>query len=494
MFRARHLVQFGIICLALLLVMTLFASPLGLFRLIRDRFQLPLPQSHAAIIRLPAPKIEIAKEPYVPIERTLTQGDGKPSSIPGSWSQFRGDNLDAVYHPSDGELVRIGRSFPETGPPKLWGLPLGEGFAGPAVRNGRVYLLDYDMDNFRDALRCLSLDDGKEIWRYSYPVRIKKNHGMSRTIPAVTDRHCVSLGPKCHVACVDAVTGQEKWFLDLQHEYGTTEPEWYAGQCPLIVDIGGKEAVILAPAGPEVLVMAIDCETGQVLWRSPNPFGWTMTHVSVVTMPLDGRQTFVYCGKGGVVGVDGETGKILWSTTDWQIEIATCPSPVVLPDNRVFCCGGYKSGSVMLQIAADPTVETGYQSTTLFRLNDPVFGSEQQTPIFFDNHLFGIRQRDKEFVCLSLDGKVVWHSGSKGRFGGGPYILLDIPKDQGGPMFLIVDDSGVLTACEASTVGYRQLFQSQVLEDHGSWAPMAMVSGRLLVRDHIYMVCLDLRE
>lgn len=472
-----------------LLILSVIVIGIGLADILLLQSASELPKAYAAVMRTPVERIAVDTGPYVPIKGELTQGEGKPSSLSGSWSNFRGDQFDAVYR----ESIKIKRTFSEDGPPKLWGLPLGEGFAGPAVRNGRIYLLDYDMENFRDALRCLSLDDGKEIWRFSYPIRIKKNHGMSRTIPAVTDRHCVSLGPKCHVLCVDAQSGQEKWFIDLKHDYGTTEPEWYAGQCPLIVDLNGKEAAIIAPAGPDVLLTAIDCESGKEIWRSPNPFGWTMTHVSIVPMTLDdGRKTYVYCGKGGVVGIDANDGRILWSTMDWQIEIATCPSPVPLPDNRIFCCGGYLSGSVMLQISADSTSEGGYKSTTLYRLKDAIFGSEQQTPIFFRNHLFGIRQRDKEFVCLSLDGKVVWHSGSKGRFGGGPYLLVDNGETE--PMFLILDDNGKLTGCEATTEGYRPLFEAEILEDHGAWAPMAMVAGRLLLRDQVYMSCLDFRE
>ena len=64
--------------------------------------------------------------------------------------------------------------------------------------------MDYDREKKQDAVRCLSLADGKEIWRYSYPVAVKRNHGMSRTMPAVTDKYVVGHGPKCHVACLDA--------------------------------------------------------------------------------------------------------------------------------------------------------------------------------------------------------------------------------------------------------------------------------------------------
>jgi hypothetical protein len=86
-----------------------------------------------------------------------------------------------------------------------------------------------------------------------------------------------------------------------------------------------------------------------------------------------------------------------------------------------------------------------------------------------------------------LDGKVIWHSGAKGRFGSGPYLLAD-------GMFLILDDDGKLTACEAAVTGYKPLYSSQILDDHGAWAPMALVAGRLLLRDQTAMTCVDLTE
>jgi len=39
---------------------------------------------------------------------------------------------------------------------------------------------------------------------------------MSRTIPAVTENYVVTIGPKCHVMCVDAESGEFKWAIDLE--------------------------------------------------------------------------------------------------------------------------------------------------------------------------------------------------------------------------------------------------------------------------------------
>jgi hypothetical protein len=125
----------------------------------------------------------------------------------------------------------------------------------------------------------------------------------------------------------------------------------------------------------------------------------------------------------------------------------------------------------------------------LFRLKNTVFGSEQQTPIFHDGHLFGIRENDKQFVCLDLKGNAVWGSGRREQFGSGPSVLAD-------GMFLILNDDGELTGCEATSAGFRKLFRVNVFDEdaRACWAPMAIVSGRLLLRDHLFMKCLDLRE
>ncbi len=216
---------------------------------------------------------------------------------------------------------------------------------------GRVYLIDYDQAGQADVIRCFSLNDGKEIWRYSYPVKIKRFHGMSRTIPAVTDKYVVTMGPKGHVTCLDSKTGEFKWMLNLVKEFGTVIPQWYTAQCPLIDD--GK--AILAPAG-SVLMMAVDCESGQTVWQTPNPDKWVMTHSSVVPMEFAGSRFYVYCGgstdAGGVVGVSAKDGQVLWKTDQWKVR-TNVPMPVIVGPDRIFLSAGYGQydlGCTMLRL------------------------------------------------------------------------------------------------------------------------------------------------
>ena len=58
--------------------------------------------------------------------------------------------------PSAPEKVTLARTWPAEGPRVLWSVDVGEGYAGAAVLEGRVYLLDYDQDKQADVVRCLS--------------------------------------------------------------------------------------------------------------------------------------------------------------------------------------------------------------------------------------------------------------------------------------------------------------------------------------------------
>ena len=414
-------------------------------------------------------------KPAGPLVGKLVQGEGKPSDLPGVWANFRGPKFDGIDHDS----VPLARKWPEQGPKQLWSIEVGEGYAAPAVLGGRLYLLDYDRQAEADVMRCLSPADGKEIWRFSYPVKVKRNHGMSRTVPAVTDKFLVGLGPKCHVSCLDPVSGKAFWLMDMVRDHGATVPPWYAGQCPLID--GGR--AILATGG-KALLIAVDCRSGKVVWESPNPRGWRQTHASIMPMEHAGRKMYVYCGHGGVAGVAADDGSLLWDSTDWKISIATVPSPTIIGDGRIFFSGGYNAGAVMMRVGQQGG---RLAAETLFRLKPGQFGSTQHTPICFDGHLYGVREKDKQLVCLNLEGTELWKSGPRHKFGLGPYMLAD-------GLIFVMDDSGLLTMAEATPDGYKQLDQAQVLDGHDAWGPMTLVAGRLILRDFTRMVCVDVRE
>jgi len=352
-----------------------------------------------------------------------------------------------------------------------------------------------DVDRSADTLRCLSLDDGREIWRNGYRVIVGSSHGKSRTVPAVIGDYVLTLGPRCHVAGWDATTGEGRWLLDLARDFGTEVPRWHAGQCPLIDP--ERDILVLAPVGPSLMI-GVDYRTGDVVWKAenPDPKNWQMTHSSITPMEFGGRRMYVYCATGGVAGVSADPSpglpsdqrEVLWMTTDWTMDFATSPAPVILDGGRILLSSGYSSASVILQVKPDGN---GFSVETIARLTRKQFGTEQQTPLLFEGYLYGIRKDDKRLVCLDQQGNEIWNSQADkfGRqYGFGPWLIAD-------GLIFAMDDNGELTMARATPEGYQRLARAEVIEDaHDSWGPMALVAGRLIVRDMTRMVCLDVEK
>lgn len=420
---------------------------------------------------------------HTDIAGQFKQFSGTPGKASGAWTAFRGTDRSNVV-----TGISLADTWPQQGPSILWSISLGQGYAAPAVLDGRVFVLDYLEEEQADALRCFSLDNGEEIWRRSYSVKVKNDHGMSRTIPAVTADYTVTIGPMGHVMCVNTVSGVFKWGIDLIREYGTKRPPWHTGQCPLIEN----GTAVIAPAGTEVLMMGIDCATGEVNWQTPNTGQWDMSHSSIMPMSVNGVRMYVYAAIGGMAGVSaqpGSEGELLWQTTLFD-KAVIAPSPVDLGEGRLLITAGYGAGSMLMQIGQSNGV---WQAETLQECSPKQgLALEQQSPIVYQDLVFGIMPKDggglrKQFVCVRSDDitSFRWSSGKEHRFGLGPFMLAD-------NKFYILDDNGWLTMARFSATGFEFMDKARVLQGHEAWGPLALAGTRMLVRDLTHLACIEL--
>ncbi len=400
------------------------------------------------------------------------------------WPRFRGPEFDNIKKSGSGLIEKFNND------PKIqWSVELGEGHAGPSVYKGKVYLLDYDEEIKADMLKCFSLKDGKELWRRWYNVNIKRNHGMSRTIPALTEDYILTIGPRSHVMCLDRETGDLRWGMDIEKLYGTEIPFWYTGQCPLIDD----NKAIIATGGKDIMI-AVDCSSGEVIWEVPNPGMWKMSHSSILPWVYQGIKMYVYSAVGGVIAIGAEgdlAGKVLWQSDEWSCSVVA-PSPVCMPDGKVFLTAGYGAGSMVFQI----NYANGEFTATKLYDYKPKDGlaSEQQTPVYYDGLLYGILPKDagpmrNQFISVDPQDtrKVVWASGKTHRFGLGPYMIAD-------GKFFILNDEGTLSIVRPDRKSFVLLDQIKVFEGHDAWAPLAIADGYLLLRDANNMYCMDIRK
>jgi outer membrane protein assembly factor BamB len=265
--------------------------------------------------------------------------------IAADWPQFRGPNRDGVS--TETGLLR---AWPAGGPKVLSSTPVGQGYAAAAIHGGKVYLNDYDESTSEYLIRCLRLDDGKELWRFKEKRLIRPNHGITRTVPATDGRYLFSLDPKAVLHALDAATGKELWRKNLVRDYGSTIPPWYNGQCPLIE----KDRVLIAPAGTSALVVALDKATGKELWRTPNPDGWVLSHSSLMPARLGGVDQYLFSVLQGTVGVAAADGKRLWHFP-FKFNLSVSPSPLVIDAERVYVTGGCPPRHEPLRIVGLPT-------------------------------------------------------------------------------------------------------------------------------------------
>ncbi|MFZ4398451.1 MAG: PQQ-binding-like beta-propeller repeat protein [Bacteroidales bacterium] len=407
------------------------------------------------------------------------------SELTGKWPHFRGADYDNINK----EKIKLIDRFGKEGPKILWKSDMGEGHAAAAIYNGKVYVLDYNEAKKADVLKCMSLETGEGLWRRSYSVHIKRNHGISRTIPAVNEKYIVSIGPKGHVMCLSREKGDFIWGIDLEKEYAAEIPFWNTGQCPLIEN----DIAIIAPGGNSLMI-GVDCATGKVVWKTPNPDHWKMSHSSIMPMTYNGKKMFVYSAIGGICGISAEgndAGKILWKCIEFGPNVIA-PSPVILNDGKIFITAGYGAGAILFQLQGGVD---GFKVKVLQKyLPTEGVASEQQTPVFYKGYMFAVLPKDAgglrdQFVCCYPKDckKILWCSGKDVRFGLGPYIVAD-------GKFFILDDEGNLTIAEANTSKFVVLSRTKIMDGQDAWGPIAIADGKLIMRDSKQMICIDIRK
>ena len=410
--------------------------------------------------------------------------------VPGRWPRFRGNDFDNISK----DTTPIAQSWDTSGPPVVWRTTLGEGYAGPAVLNGRVYLMDYNEKKKADMLRCFSLKSGEELWRRWYYVELKPDHGYSRTVPAVNDKYLVTIGPRSHVMCLNPLDGNLLWTIDLEKIYGIPgrengriTPHFYTGQCPLI----DNNVAVFAP-GVKAIMIGVDCKTGKVLWETPNPDSLRMSHCSIMPAVLFGKKMYIYNAIGGVIGVSAEgedTGKLLWKTTEWS-PATVAASPLNLGNNEFAVFGNYGAGGARIRVKQDGSVYTAEVIEQHKSING--LASDQQTPILTGDYIWTVMPENsgalkKQLVCFNKNDllKPVWSSGKENRYGRGlgPYIAS-------GDKIFLLDDDGKLYYFRRNEKSVTLIASHKILDGIEAWGPMAIAGNYLIMRDSKNLLCL----
>ena len=84
---------------------------------------------------------------------------------------------------------------------------------------------------------------------------------------------------------------------------------------------------------------------------------------------------------------------------------------------------------------------------------------------------------------MNMDGQVRWKTGKNPAFVRGGSILVDV-------LLLSVDGSTMLYLIEPDPSGFKPLASVKLLTPGENWAPIALVDGKLIIRDQKSLKCL----
>ncbi len=236
----------------------------------------------------------------------------------------------------------------------------------------------------------------------------------------------------------------------------------------------------------------IDCDSGKVVWQTPNTLHYKMSHSSVMPMTIGGKEMYIYAGVGGVCGISAEkndAGTLLWHTEKWNPSVIA-PSPLQLLANSIFLVAGYGTGGAVLQV----NYSGGKWNADIVEQYKPSEGmsSEQQTPILYNSMVITVLPKDggsmrERLVCYAPSNlhAPIWTSGADERFGLGPYMIIN-------DRLFAFKDNGELYLYQIKTNGLELVKKQRIMDGVDAWGPMAYADGRLLVRDAHNVYCLKI--
>jgi outer membrane protein assembly factor BamB len=415
----------------------------------------------------------------------LMVGLSFPGALAADWPWVYGPRQD-----NTSDQKGLLRTWPKDGPKSLWTAPVGVGFGGPAVRDGKVYLLDRD-EAVGDKLRVLDLASGKELWTFAYDAPGTFMFPGSRTTPTLDGDRVYTVGPLGDLYCIDTSTRKPVWHKNVWKEFGGGElPRWAVVQHPLVYD----NLLIVAPQTSQAGVVAYDKLTGELKWKSA-PLSGTTGYVSPTVAKIGGEDHLVMvmasigrgrtARDGSVNGLDPRSGKVLWTYTGWQCPIPV-PPPVDAGEGRLLVTGAYSAGTAMIKVQKKE--DGAYGVTELYK--NPDFGSHTQPPTLYKDHFYShytINERSDGLVSMSMDGQVKWKTDQQPPFVRGGSILAE-------GLLLTTDGNTKLYLVEPDPSGFKPIATAELLEPGDNWAPLALVDGKLLVRGQKQMKCLQVAQ
>lgn len=406
------------------------------------------------------------------------------------WPQWRGENRDGIWNET-GLLAE----FDGNQIPHRWSVPIGSGYSGPTVANGRVYVTDkLTKPKHIERVLCFDWETGDEIWSYSYDCIYRIDYAAGpRANVTVQEGLAYALGAMGHLHCFDAATGDIKWKKDLSTEYNIHMPIWGIACAPIVIDdlvivqIGGK---------PDACIVAFDSKSGEERWRALED---NASYSAPILITQAGQQVLICWTGHNLAALDPNTGTVHWKyhipPTNWEIGIAT----PIYHDNHIFVTNFYE-GAALLKLSADKLdYELVWHRRGKDERNTDAIQTTMSTPVWIGNNIYGVDSYGQLRCLDSQTGNRIWEDLSAVRIARWSTIHM-VKNDDKVWMF---NEEGELLITELTHEGLNIISRAKLIEptrdqlnQRGgvTWAHPAYAYKHVFARNDNELICASLEE
>lgn len=424
------------------------------------------------------------------------------------WPQWLGEQRDGVWRESG-----IVESFSDDGLPVVWRQKMGGGYSGPAIADGRLFVMDREAKAFdpkeapegnpnfvrvqlpgTERVRCFDEKTGAVLWEVSYDSVYSTAFPYAigpRCTPTVDGERVYTLGAEGHLKCFSVASGKEVWGHDLRESHGAKVPHWGFAAHPLI----DGDRLICMVGGTDSAVVAFDKLTGTELWRAGS--AEDPGYCPPVIYSFGGKRQLVTWDSLSVNGIDPESGRVFWSVPFPP----TYGMSIGMPrreGSRLFVMS-FNRVSGMIEIGDDGlSAKLAWKGGTKTGV-----GGVLNTAWIEGGHIYASGNRG-EYRCVELaTGKRVWDNdlptrNRKGKRGTSWPSTFTVKHEPSGRFFL-ANDHGELIIASLSPDGYEEISRTFLIEPthlvggrYLVWSHPAFANRRVYIRNDKEIVCFDL--
>jgi outer membrane protein assembly factor BamB len=424
------------------------------------------------------------------------------ATLADDWPQWLGPNRDGIWRERG-----ILQTFPEGGPKVRWRMPVGAGYSGPAVAQGRVYLTDRKLkpgapgqanpfDRGRidgtERVLCLNEADGQLIWSHEYDSHYSISYAAGpRATPLVDGGKVFTLGAEGNLHCLDAQTGKVLWAIDFNEAFGIPTPLWGFSAHPLI---DGNKLICLA-GGKGTTVVAFDKNTGKELWRalSAKEPGYCPPTI----LELAGRRQLIIWHPEAVNSLNPETGELYW-TEPYAVQSAlTVSTPRAWKEDHLFLTAFY-NGSRMYRVSS-AGAESIWQTKKPSEKDTEHLHSIMSTPTLDGDYIYGTCSYGQLRCLDAKTGARIWETLAATTTDDKPVRWGNAFLVKNGDRYFIANEKGDLIIAKLSPKGYEEISRAHLLDPTNTaagrdvvWSHPAFANRNVYLRNDKELVCASL--